>query len=791
MPRLRPHIDPGMLKPNRDTDFPGDLVISGGAISVNDIVIENGYTRGLKQVIRADADAVLTARGRLWVALGAAGASGAEVRVVKRNRFTMNTAASAVGDPVYMSGTAGGVTLTAPAFPVQVGEVLSVGVAGHISVAPSFDFGGGGAGAAMFGGLILVLNDDAAAATNEDPIIRMLGGDGAEIVRGQFLLDSSADTVYFHTSLASLIGTVGDRTSQLTIGPMGDANAAGNDVDSVLQLRYHVAGDAVGTWRTFTISADAGNNSLQISGSHAAALVDMDAGGALSLNSSGGVINVGNDAVAQAINVGTGAAARTVTIGNVTGATAVVLNAGTGASSITVTGAGTFSLVAGTGAVGLANNATDHSTTIGSTTGVSAFTARAGTGAMTFTAGGAFDVNATGAVTVDSSGGTIGIGTVADAFAVNIGTAGARAITVGNGTGATSIVIDCGTGALDIGVNAIAHTVRIGNATGATAVAITAGTGASSITVTGAGTFDLVGGTGAINLASNATDHALTIGSVTGASALTLRAGTGAMTLTAGGILDVNATGAVTIDSTAGALGMGEGADAFNINIGTGGAARIITIGNGTGATSLVLNCGTGALNIGTNLFARTITIGNATGASSVVVDVGTGAFNLGSNATDHATTLGSTTGVSTLTLQSGTGGATARGLRTTSTTAVAIVGATVLTIADSGGTFSVGQGAAYDIDLPNPTVGAGLDFVFYLTGPGANNVTVTVAGAAATFVGTIVNDVTSVIPATGSTLTFASATAALGDTIWVRSISTTLYLIGAVTSAAGGITIA
>ena len=63
--------------------------------------------------------------------------------------------------------------------------------------------------------------------------------------------------------------------------------------------------------------------------------------------------------------------------------------------------------------------------------------------------------------------------------------------------------------------------------------------------------------------------------------------------------------------------------------------------------------------------------------------------------------------------------------------------------------------------------------------------------GGAATFVGTIVNDVTSVLPATGSTLTFASGTAALGDNIEIVSISTSLYLVRAVSSAAGGITIA
>lgn len=136
-------------------------------------------------------------------------------------------------------------------------------------------------------------------------------------------------------------------------------------------------------------------------------------------------------------------------------------------------------------------------------------------------------------------------------------------------------------------------------------------------------------------------------------------------------------------------------------------------------------------------------------------------------------------------------GAAATLGLRTASTTAVAITGATVLTLADSGGIFTVSQGAAYDIDLPSPTTGAGCRYLFQLVSPGANNVTITVTGAAATFEGTIVNDVTSVIVATGSTLTFASGASALGD--WIEAISTATgkYFIRAVTSAAGGITVA
>ncbi len=75
----------------------------------------------------------------------------------------------------------------------------------------------------------------------------------------------------------------------------------------------------------------------------------IDSAGVLELNSSGGVISVGNDAVAQNINVGTGAAARTITVGNATGATSISLNVGTGA-------------------LNLGTSATAHATNVGSTT---------------------------------------------------------------------------------------------------------------------------------------------------------------------------------------------------------------------------------------------------------------------------------------------------------------------------------------------------------------------------------------------------------------------------------------
>lgn len=56
----------------------------------------------------------------------------------------MDTSLSSIGDPVYLSGTTGGaVTLTAPANIRKVGQVLEVGVAGKVVVAPQAFSGSG------------------------------------------------------------------------------------------------------------------------------------------------------------------------------------------------------------------------------------------------------------------------------------------------------------------------------------------------------------------------------------------------------------------------------------------------------------------------------------------------------------------------------------------------------------------------------------------------------------------------------------------------------------------------
>jgi hypothetical protein len=164
---------------------------------------------------------------------------------------------------------------------------------------------------------------------------------------------------------------------------------------------------------------------------------------------------------------------------------------------------------------------------------------------------------------------------------------------------------------MNIGTGAAARTITIGNATLATSVVVN-------------------GGTGAMSFGANATDHTTTLGSTNGVSATSLQAGTGAMTIVGGGIMDLDSAGALSINSSAGVINVGNDVVAQNINIGTGGV--------------------------------RTITIGDGTGATSVVIDNGTGAASFAANATDHTTTIGSVTGVSSTVLQSGTAGFTITG---------------------------------------------------------------------------------------------------------------------------------
>lgn len=109
-----------------------------------------------------------------------------------------------------------------------------------------------------------------------------------------------------------------------------------------------------------------------------------------------------------------------------------------------------------------------------------------GTGGIAANAVGAaapITLDAVGVVELNSSGAAIGIGNDAANFAVNVGTAGTRTVTLGSSTTTSSTVIQSGTGAANFASNATVHATTLGSVTGASSTTIQAGTG--KITMTG------------------------------------------------------------------------------------------------------------------------------------------------------------------------------------------------------------------------------------------------------------------------------------------------------------------
>lgn len=517
--------------------------------------------------------------------------------------------------------------------------------------------------------------------------------------------------------------------------------------------------------------------------------ITLDAVGVLELNSSAGIIGIGNDAVAQNINVGTGAAARTITIGNVTGATDLALNSGTGGIALASTGAGDITI--------------DSDDTL--------------------------LLDSDGVLELNSSAGIIGIGSDADAFGINIGTGAAqRDIVIGNITGTTGIdltagsgdivvtatdsiiSLSSGTGAVNIATDAAAHVLTLGSVNTTAQTVVQSGTDGTLITstdevlidsagvlelnssagvisigndavaqnigigtgaaarvitignVTGATQVVLDCGTAGVNVGASATDHPVTVGSIVGASLTRVQAGTGDLICTSTDAITLDATGVLELNSTAGAIGIGSDADAQNINVGTGAAARVITIGNVTGATQLVLNSGTAGIQLAST-GAGDITIDSddtllldsdgvlELNSSAGVISIGNDAvaqnINIGTGAAARVTTIGNVTGASQVVLDCGTAGIDVGTSATAHTTTVGSTNTTSDTVIQSGsGGITLAGGGIGDVAV--------------------TPVTNTVAGVALTVNGRVsVSTFTGQVTASGAQETFTITNNAISAT--------------------------
>lgn len=517
--------------------------------------------------------------------------------------------------------------------------------------------------------------EDSASATvatmDSDGTLTVVNMDG--IIGATTPAAITGTTIVGNTSVSSILYTVAAADLAITA-------AAGQDVD--IQL-----GDAIGG-NELSINDSAGvpvwtldsNGVMGVFAGAVIAGVLTQTGGAVNIgmDNLGSAINIGGGNVIKALAIGGGAAAHTIAIGGVA-AGAVTLDTAAGisldavtASNITVTGAADLTIASTAGGVDLTSGeAAANAISLDATDGAGGITLAAGTGglllgnqadcttldlgnlaptaARTTTVGGGtvvtiavtdtIDIGPDGATTnansiktVNVNTGGVAIGEVNTHIASGVVTSGTHLTEIASGNRVA------GTATLNISTGTGTKVVNAGNADGLTTVNIDAitlinddidvatsiNTGTSTGTVTvgngaaGAMTIDTAAG---ISLdaatASNFT--------VTGAANLTLNSTAGNVIIDGGVDVTIDSGGVLELNSNTGIIGIGNDADAFNINVGTGGAARVITAGNVTGATS-------------------------------VVVDVGTGAATFGASATVHATTLGSVTGASATTIQSGTG---------------------------------------------------------------------------------------------------------------------------------------
>lgn len=301
-------------------------------------------------------------------------------------------------------------------------------------------------------------------------------------------------TVNLKTALTEITSI--NSTAGLSLGASTDSNFSVTGADQDLTLK--VSGG--GTQKLFLNSAGTGTDAIDINATGGG--IDIDASGAVSIESTTGSITMG-DALAdeQTLTLGNTSSIAMILIPSATPADEKIVLAnyhGTAFNSISIfsnnggidiSGSTGISMNSGLGGdinigddtvaqnINIGTGAAVRTITMGNVTGATALVLNSGTGGISLASTGAGNItidsdntlilDADGILELNSSTGAINIGNDDIDQAINIGTQGERTVSISTG--------------------AFASTVNIGNATGATSVSITSGTG--GITLTGAVTF--------------------------------------------------------------------------------------------------------------------------------------------------------------------------------------------------------------------------------------------------------------------------------------------------------------
>jgi hypothetical protein len=110
------------------------------AIAAGDIISVVGVQDDFLSVAKADANGAVTLNGSLLFVADFAAASGEYLPLALPWKLVtssgLDTSASSIGQPVYLSDTAGGLSLTAGTVGLKIGTVMTVATSGTVLLAP-------------------------------------------------------------------------------------------------------------------------------------------------------------------------------------------------------------------------------------------------------------------------------------------------------------------------------------------------------------------------------------------------------------------------------------------------------------------------------------------------------------------------------------------------------------------------------------------------------------------------------------------------------------------------------
>ena len=248
-------------------------------------------------------------------------------------------------------------------------------------------------------------------------------------------------------------------------------------------------------------------------------------------------------------------------------------------------------------------------------------------------------------ISIDSGSGLIDISTDAADTSIHIGESlvNTKLVFIGSSFGASVTAIEAGSAGLSLGTNAAAIPIVIGNETGATSIVLDAGTG----------------GLGSINIATKAHATPIVIGNVTGTTGVTVNTGTlgfavnttgvGDITLTSADAATIAAAGTIGINSTGAAIGIGDAANNFAVNVGTLGT-RVVTVGSAAATSSTVIHSGSTGITLATATNGP-VAITSGTGQIDISANANATSVNLATGAAAKTVIIGSATAGSSLTL--------------------------------------------------------------------------------------------------------------------------------------------